>query len=123
EIVRGDAFCAHTILAEDVLVIPDTVEDTRFRANPFVAGPPHVRFYAGAPILAAPGQAVGTICILDVSPRPPLSPPERQILADLASLVVDRIEKRRLALAERDAKERFLKLAATSPDAIVCANA
>ena len=120
ELRRGDAFCAHTILADDVFVIPDTRDDARFAANPFVAGPPHVRFYAGAPLSVAPGQAIGTLCILDVAPRPPLSDHERRVLADLASLVVDNLEKRRLTAAEEDARARFLKIAATSPDAVIC---
>ena len=122
ELDRGDAFCAHTIMADDVLVIPDTLGDARFADNPFVCGPPNVRFYAGAPLTVAPGSAIGTLCILDVAPRAPLSDHERRVLADLASMVVDRLEKRRLVAAEQDATARFLKIAATSPDAVICSN-
>ena len=123
ELSRGDAFCAHTILADDVFVIPDTRSDPRFAENPFVVGPPHARFYAGAPLVAEPGSsAIGTLCLLDVAPRAPLTDHERRALADLASMVLDRLEKRRLALLEHDATERFLKIAATSHDAIICAN-
>ena len=123
ELSRGDAFCAHTILADDVFVIPDTQADPRFAENPFVVGAPHAQFYAGAPLVAEPGSsAIGTLCLLDVAPRPPLTDNERRALADLASMVLDRLDKRRLALIGHDATERFLKIAATSRDAIICAD-
>ena len=122
ELDRGDAFCAHTIMQDDVLVIPDTQDDARFTANPFVCGPPHIRFFAGAPLVPSRGHAVGTLCILDTAPRPALTDGERKILADLASMVVDRLENRRLVAAERDAQARFIKIAATSPDAVICAD-
>ena len=123
ELSRGDAFCAHTILADDVLVIPDTQADPRFAENPFVVGPPYAQFYAGAPLVAETGSsAIGTLCLFDVAPRPPLTEHERRALADLASMVLDRLDKRRLALLGHDATERFLKIAATSRDAIVCAD-
>ena len=122
ELKRGDGFCAYTIMADRVFVIPDTKKDERFARNAVVVGPPHVRFYAGAPLLAEPGHAIGTLCIVDVVPRPPLTDHEQRILGDLASMVMDRLEKRRLELAEREARERFLKIAETSPDAIVCSD-
>jgi diguanylate cyclase (GGDEF)-like protein/PAS domain S-box-containing protein len=120
EIDRGDAFCAHTILENDVFVVTDAQADQRFADNPFVKGEPGVRFYAGAPLVAAPGHAIGTVCIVDTKPRPPLTPHERQVLTDLASMAMDSLDRGRLTAAEHDARERFLKIAETSPDAIVC---
>ncbi len=120
QIRRRDAFCCHTVVQEKVLVIPDTTADDRSADNPFVLGPPHVRFYAGAPLMAKPGHAVGTICVLDVKPRPPLTGQEQALLADLAALVTDRLNKRRLLHSVRHANSRFHKIAETSPDAVVC---
>ncbi|MHA4836517.1 GAF domain-containing sensor histidine kinase [Sphingopyxis sp. MSC1_008] len=89
---RDVAFCAFAILDSEVTVVPDTLDDSRFVKNPLVAGPPHVRFYAGAP-LRLDGHAVGTLCIGDTRPRQ-LTTADRKHLADLARTVVDLIELR-----------------------------
>ena len=91
---RGIAFCAHAILTDEVMVVPDSLEDPRFRANPLVSGPPKLRFYAGAPLRTAAGFNIGTLCVGDNLPRP--RPTEEQVaaLADLASVVVDELELR-----------------------------
>lgn len=68
EIWRADAFCDTTIQGDAPLVITDASSDDRFRGNPFVAGNPQVRFYAGVS-LNARGHNVGTFCILDTRPR------------------------------------------------------
>lgn len=66
---RCFSFCAHAILKSEVFEIPDASRDDRFRDNPLVTGPPHVRFYAGVPVRAAAGLPLGTLCILDTEPR------------------------------------------------------
>ena len=48
---REMAFCNYTILSDDVLIVPDTLEDSRFSQSPMVTGSPYLRFYVGAPIL------------------------------------------------------------------------
>lgn len=63
------AFCARTIKAEGVLVIEDAMLHPEFCTNELVTGPPHVRFYAGAAVRAATGEALGSVAILDVKPR------------------------------------------------------
>lgn len=66
---RDESFCAHAILQPaDTLVVEDTLRDLRFADNPLVTGPPHIRFYAGVPVLAG-GQPVGTVCVIDRRPR------------------------------------------------------
>src|SRR5579863_2788148 len=87
ETPRDIAFCAHTILRREVLVIPDALEDERFRFNPLVTGQEKVRFYAGAPLITAEGHVIGTICVIDRVPRQ-LSPEQIEALKGLSRLVV-----------------------------------
>ncbi|WP_438728195.1 ATP-binding protein [Parasphingorhabdus sp. DH2-15] len=66
---RDISFCHHTIQKEEVLAVIDTHKDPRFWNNPLVTGPPHIRFYAGAPIISPEGYAVGTLCLSDTKPH------------------------------------------------------
>src|SRR5947209_1144548 len=69
ETARGVSFCAHTILQDEPLVVPDALLDPRFRDNPLVVGEPFVRFYAGHPLAGPGGHNVGTLCLVDHVPR------------------------------------------------------
>lgn len=92
---RHEAFCAHALLSpQEMLVVPDTLADERFRENPLVRGAPHVRFYAGAPIVLASGLPMGTVCVLDTRPRQPW-PWQLQTLALLAKRTARLLDKRR----------------------------
>lgn len=98
---REQAFCAHTIRGDDVLVVRDAVADTRFAANPLVTGEPGIRFYAGAPLRAADGHALGAFCVIDRIARD-LSADDLELLRTMAAVVVDMLELRR----ERAERER-----------------
>jgi PAS domain S-box-containing protein len=86
ETARDISFCGHAILASDLFVVPDATLDARFADNPLVLGAPHIRFYAGAPLSSSDGYRLGTLCIIDSTPRT-LSDKERMMLRDMADLV------------------------------------
>ena len=119
---RDVSFCAHALELDDILVILDAKLDSRFAQNPLVLGEPFIRFYAGMPLVAPSGHVLGTLCIIDRRPRNGLSAQDREQLRALATLVLDKLEVRRLAVAHRAGQTRFEQIAATSPDGIICAN-
>ena len=70
ETSRDSAFCGYSILdVANVFVVNDASTDIRFADNPLVVGQPHIRFYAGAPIVSSDGHAFGSICAIDDKPR------------------------------------------------------
>ncbi|WP_224247971.1 GAF domain-containing sensor histidine kinase [Hyalangium gracile] len=81
---RDVSFCAHVILQPDLQVVPDATLDARFADNPYVAGEPHIRFYAGHPLRAPNGRRVGTLCLVDFQVRH-FSEEDRRTLTDLAA--------------------------------------
>nr|WP_113866124.1 EAL domain-containing protein [Brenneria salicis]NMN91527.1 PAS domain S-box-containing protein/diguanylate cyclase (GGDEF)-like protein [Brenneria salicis ATCC 15712 = DSM 30166]RBP62990.1 diguanylate cyclase/phosphodiesterase with PAS/PAC sensor(s) [Brenneria salicis ATCC 15712 = DSM 30166]RLM30839.1 diguanylate cyclase [Brenneria salicis ATCC 15712 = DSM 30166] len=117
---RELSFCPYAILKKRIMVVPDALEDPRFKHNPFVTGTPHIRFYAAIPLRTLTGHAIGTLCIVDVKPHLKLSARDRHNLQDLAALVMDKLEMRRLDLARKASKVRFENIANTSPDIIIC---
>lgn len=117
---RGPSFCAHALASRRILEVLDATLDPRFATSSLVLGPPFIRFYAGCPLVAASGHVLGTLCLIDTVPRAPLSVEEQSNLQDLAALVMDKLELRRLDLAWQANPTRFEKMAESSPDAIVC---
>ncbi|WP_213768686.1 EAL domain-containing protein [Caballeronia sp. dw_19] len=122
ETSRDVSFCAYAMQGEDIMIVPDARTDLRFRNNPLVTGSPFIRFYAGAPLRTAGGQSLGTLCIIGHQPRESFSEHDRRNLRDLAALVLDKLELRRLEMARRASQFRFEKIAGTSPDVIICAD-
>jgi anti-sigma regulatory factor (Ser/Thr protein kinase) len=105
------AFCSRAIEQRELFVVKDALEDDRFRDNPMVRGEPHIRFYAGAPLVTAEGHAVGTLCVLDRRPLA-LTSGQRAALDALKRQVESLLELRLSldeltgALAARDRAER-----------------
>ncbi|GKW02145.1 sensor domain-containing phosphodiesterase [Pectobacterium carotovorum] len=122
ETPRDISFCAHTIRKKKIMVVPDALKDARFKNNPLVVGVPYIRFYAGIPLITPSGHAIGTLCIIDLKPRTIFTKRDEHNLQDLASLVMDKLEMRRLELARKASQVRFENIANTSPDTILCVN-
>lgn len=111
---RGAAFCAHTILGSDLLIVPDAIEDPRFAASTLVTGEPGVRFYAGAPLSIAPGLQVGALCLIDFVPRQ-FDARQRRELARLAEAVVQQLKFHELqARSRRQQTQRALAESVTN---------
>lgn len=104
---RDVAFCSHTVQSGALMVVTDARLDPRFANSALVTGAPHIRFYAGQPIFADDGHAVGTLCIISPQPRA-LAAHERTLLADLARMAQEEMN-RGAAEAARNRAERALQ--------------
>lgn len=97
---RDVAFCAHAILRDEVMVVPDAHADATFASNPLVTGAPFVRFYAGAPLTIDDDRAIGTLCVIDHRPRE-FTAADQSVLNDLAEIVRRELRQRHATLAMR----------------------
>jgi len=132
EVARDVSFCTHIVSTDEFLVVPDARHDPRFADNPFVAGEPNIRFYAGAPLKTRDGFCLGSLCIIDQAARSGLSDAEAHTLRDLAAIVVDELELRLAAMqlrqevaeredaheALRESEERFRQLTEALDDCV-----
>lgn len=102
---RENSFCTHTILGQDILIVPDTLEDPRFQDSPLVTGPLGARFYAGCPISLDGQNCIGTICVIDHKPRQ-LTDVQVTQLRNTAKVVEGLIKSLKAGYETREALEK-----------------
>jgi len=125
---REIAFCSHAILQDQLFIVQDALADKRFASNPLVTSEPHIRFYAGAPLITPDGLALGTLCVIDYIPRN-LSPEQIDALQILSRQVIAQLELRRnldsmigIAEALQASEERYRSVIAAMQEGIVLHN-
>lgn len=112
ETPREHAFCHHAIKSDNVYVVTDATKNPLFADNPFVTGAPDVRFYAGAPLITPDNFRLGTLCVIDTSPRDGgISPEQEKTLALLARMVVNAMESRRHVMRAQHQSRMLTKVA------------
>ena len=98
----NSSVCKFALTEPDLLIIPDLAVDPRTAANPLVTGEPGIRFYAGAPLRTSERQVLGSLCVIDLVPRPQgLTPEQADDLRALGRQVGGLLELRR-GLRQRD---------------------
>lgn len=116
---RDVSFCGHAINQLEIMVVPDAAQDERFHDNPLVTGDANVRFYAGVPLRSPGGLALGALCVLDNKPHLNFSEEDQRRLLELARIVSDRLELRRIETSSNRHRPTFEKYAGNSTTPIV----
>ncbi len=114
---REAAFCAHAILRNEPLIVRDATKDRRLADSALVSGEPHIRFYAGIPLINPEGLALGTLCVVDRQPRR-LSTAQKKALQALSRQVMVLLELRRVSTHLAEALDHVKKLQGLLP---ICA--
>ena len=111
---RKVAICNYTVLSNEVLVVPDLTKDSRFNQNPLITESPHLRFYAGAPIIMQEDgktYRLGSLCLMDMQPHYDFSDKQANLLAQFAMMAADALQlqnQQRNAKHANEMKSEFL---------------
>ncbi|WP_288726534.1 GAF domain-containing hybrid sensor histidine kinase/response regulator [uncultured Psychrobacter sp.] len=111
---RKVAICNYTVLSDEVLVLPDLTEDSRFSQNPLVTEAPYLRFYAGAPIIMhedGKTYRLGSLCLMDMQAHHDFTDKDADILAQFAAMAADALklqDQQRHAKHANEMKSEFL---------------
>ena len=106
ETPRDISYCGHTILSDELMIVEDAADDERFCDNPLYLGPPHVKFYAGAPLITPDGFRIGTLCVIDPEKKT-LLPHQILALKSLSKQVINYLELKRSNLELSSLKNTF----------------
>jgi len=109
ETPRQEAFCAHAILEKSVLVVLDALKDGRFKNNPLVRTEPHIRFYAGYPLINSEGHVLGTLCAIGTKSRDSFEDDHFEVLETLAKIVIDLV-KSSCSVLEMSARDKGIEI-------------
>ena len=96
---RDISFCGHAILEDRLLVVPNAIDDPRFADNPLVTGDLHIRFYAGIPLKVLNNYRVGTLCLIDQTPRT-FDNNDRLLIHDLGQMVQQELASSKTSVLE-----------------------
>ena len=114
---REVAFCAHAILRNEPFIVADATKDRRLADSALVTGEPHIRFYAGIPLINPEGLVLGTLCVIDRQPRR-LTAAQQSALRALSRQVMALLELRRVSTHLAEALDHVKKLQGLLP---ICA--
>lgn len=89
---KQQGWCPHVVVRRLPLVLDDVCDYPRFAGNP-VVDEFGIRSYLGAPLIDRTGTTLGTICIVDLEPRP-WGRPGLDFIKAKAAEMVDMIHQR-----------------------------
>ncbi len=97
QVSRNQSLCSLSILKTEPTVFEDTWQESALTTNPLTRGEGGIRFYAGAPLITAHGLPIGSICVVDTSPRV-FPQARRELLQQFARVFIHEMDLRLTAL-------------------------